>query len=97
MGQLSNHHEDNRSNVPHLWSIPAPNVCSMSELRFQVPGMTCGHCVSAVKTEVSGVPGVSSVDVDLDTKAVVVHGSQIDVKAIIAAVDEAGYEAVGIA
>ena len=59
--------------------------------------MTCGHCVNAVKTEVTGVPGVDSVDVDLDTKAVVVHGSQIDVKAIIAAVDEAGYEAVGIA
>ena len=69
----------------------------MSELRFQVPGMTCGHCVSAVKTELATVAGVESVEVDLDTKNVVVHGNQIAVSSIIAAVDEAGYEAVGIA
>lgn len=69
----------------------------MSDLRFQVPGMTCGHCVNAVKTEVSGVAGVDSVEVDLETKNVVVHGAGFDVEAIKAAVDEAGYEAVGIA
>lgn len=69
----------------------------MSELRFQVPGMTCGHCVSAVQTELAAVPGVLSVEVDLETKNVVVSGSSIDTKAVIAAVDEAGFEAVGIA
>jgi copper ion binding protein len=69
----------------------------MSELRFQVPGMTCGHCVNAVKTEVAGVAGVSSVEVDLETKGVVVHGTSLDVEAIRAAVDEAGYETVGLA
>lgn len=68
----------------------------MSELRFQVPGMTCGHCVNAVKTEVAGVSGVTAVDVDLDSKNVVVHGTNLDLEAIKAAVDEAGYEAVGI-
>ena len=68
----------------------------MSEVRFLVPGMTCSHCVNAVSTEVSGVPGVETVAVDLDTKLVVVSGSDIDPKDLIAAVDEAGYEAVGI-
>ena len=68
----------------------------MSELRFQVPGMTCGHCVNAVRTELTGVAGVDSVEVDLDSKQVVVHGSAVDLQAILAAVDEAGYEAVGI-
>ena len=68
----------------------------MSELRFQVPGMTCGHCVNAVKTELSTVAGVESVEIDLDTKNVVVLGNQIEVSSVIAAVDEAGYEAVGI-
>ena len=68
----------------------------MSELRFQVPGMTCGHCVSAVRTELSGVPGVHAVEVDLDTKSVVVRGDVLDTQAIVAAVDEAGFEAVGI-
>lgn len=69
----------------------------MSELRFQVPGMTCGHCVNAVQTELAAVPGVLSVEVDLESKNVVVSGSSIDTKAVIAAVDEAGFEAVGIA
>ena len=83
-------------NRPYRWLIPGRNVLSMSELRFQVPGMTCGHCVTAVKTELMGVSGVDSVEIDLDSKQVVVHGSAVDLQAIIAAVDEAGYEAVGI-
>jgi copper chaperone CopZ len=68
----------------------------MSEVRFLVPGMTCGHCVNAVSTELSSVPGVETVEVDLETKTVVVSGSQINPNDLIAAVDEAGYEAVGI-
>ncbi|CAB5060844.1 MAG: hypothetical protein F2934_04980 [Actinobacteria bacterium] len=68
----------------------------MSEVRFLVPGMTCGHCVNAVSTELSGVPGVETVEVDLETKTVVVIGARIDPNDLIAAVDEAGYEAVGL-
>lgn len=67
----------------------------MSELRFSVPGMTCGHCVAAVRDEVAKVPGVATVQVDLDSKAVMVSGDGLDRDAIWAAVDEAGYEAVG--
>ena len=44
----------------------------MSELTFQVPGMTCGHCEAAVKGEVSKVAGVAGVAVDLTTKIVTV-------------------------
>jgi copper ion binding protein len=61
-------------------------------LAFDVPGMTCDHCVHAVSEELSKIEGVTAVDVDLDTKRVVVEGSD-DVEAIRAAVDEAGYEA----
>ena len=63
------------------------------ELTYTVQGMTCGHCVSAVKEEVSGVAGVESVDVELDTKLVVVRGDGVDDAAVRAAIDEAGYEA----
>jgi copper chaperone len=59
-----------------------------------VPGMTCGHCEAAVKGEIGKLAGVTSVDVDLDSKAVVVEGEQLDLDAIVAAVDEAGFEAV---
>jgi copper chaperone CopZ len=55
--------------------------------------MHCGHCEAAVKEEVSAVEGVESVDVDLDTKLVVVHGEDLDDAALRAAIDEAGYEA----
>ena len=37
----------------------------MSTSTYTVVGMTCGHCVNAVTEEVSAVPGVTAVDVDL--------------------------------
>jgi copper chaperone len=67
-------------------------IAGMSELTFTVPGMSCGHCKAAVTDEVSGVEGVTGVDVDLDSKRVVVHGAA-DEAAVRAAIEEAGYEA----
>jgi copper ion binding protein len=67
----------------------------MSTTTFLVPGMTCGHCKQAVTTELTKITGVMSVDVDLDTKQVVVASeSPVEWKAIVDAVDEAGFEAV---
>ncbi len=63
-----------------------------SELTFTVPGMTCGHCEAAVKGEVGKVAGVTDVAVDLATKLVTVSGSALDTTAIVAAIDEAGFE-----
>ena len=59
-----------------------------------VTGMYCGHCVAAVTKEVAAVPGVGEVDVDLDTKLVVVRGAALDDDAIRAAICKAGYEAL---
>ena len=64
----------------------------MNTLTFSVPGMTCGHCEAAVKGEVGKVAGVSDVAVDLATKLVTVSGSALDTTAIVAAIDEAGFE-----
>jgi copper chaperone CopZ len=66
----------------------------MSELTFTVPGMTCGHCEAAVKGEVTKVTGVTDVAVNLDTKIVTVAGDTLDRDAIVAAIDEAGFEVV---
>ncbi|MEM1334584.1 MAG: heavy-metal-associated domain-containing protein [Actinomycetota bacterium] len=57
---------------------------------FHVPGMTCGHCEAAVTGEVSTVTGVERVDVDLETKLVTVVGG--DATAIVAAIDDAGFD-----
>lgn len=60
---------------------------------YVVQGMTCGHCVAAVSGELKALPGVTGVDVDLDTGEVVVTSDQpLPAAAVAVAVDEAGYE-----
>jgi len=67
----------------------------MSTTVWTVQGMTCAHCVAAVTEEVSGIPGVSDVDVDLETGQVTVTAeSDPTTAAVAAAVDEAGYTLV---
>ena len=60
---------------------------------YLVPGMTCDHCKVAVTEEVTKVDGVAAVSVDLDTKLVRINGGA-DHTALVAAIDEAGYDAV---
>jgi copper chaperone len=64
----------------------------MAETTYHVPGISCGHCKSAIETEVGALDGIESVVVDIDTKQVAVVGSAGD-DAIRAAIIEAGYEA----
>ena len=62
---------------------------------YQVEGMTCGHCVQAVTTEIGALPGVTGVRVDLATGAVEVDSAgPLAPEAVAEAVDEAGYRLV---
>ena len=63
------------------------------EITYKVAGMSCGHCEQAVSSGLTTVPGVDSVDVDLDSKLVTVRGSDLEDGALRAAIEEAGYEA----
>ena len=68
------------------------------ETTYLVKGMTCGHCASSVTQEVSALPGVENVDVALETGKVTVTSTQeLATDSVREAVDEAGYELVGIA
>jgi copper chaperone len=75
--------------IPH-WGI----VRDVSQaLTYTVAAMHCGHCELAVREAVAAVPGVSAVDVDLETKLVTVAGASLADSALRAAIEEAGYEA----
>ncbi|MEW2575818.1 heavy-metal-associated domain-containing protein [Streptomyces syringium] len=63
---------------------------------YRVTGMTCGHCESAVTSELSALPGVTSVQAVAATGQVTVTATApLDDEAVRAAVDEAGYELTG--
>ena len=63
-----------------------------AQLELSVPEMTCGHCEAAIQKEVSIVAGVLSVVIDLEGKLVTVTGSAVDRRAVVAAIDEAGFD-----
>ena len=64
----------------------------MSEIKLKITGMTCGHCVRAASKALEGVPGVDSAEVTLEPGGAVVKG-HADTAALIAAVQDEGYEA----
>jgi copper chaperone len=67
---------------------------NMSEsLVYSVTAMHCEHCERAVGHELAAVPGVERVEVDLETKRIVVTGTDLDDATLRAAIEEAGYEA----
>jgi copper chaperone len=45
----------------------------MAQEKLNVPNISCGHCVSAIESELTDVAGVSSVKADAQTKTVVVQ------------------------
>ncbi|MGY1643698.1 heavy-metal-associated domain-containing protein [Geodermatophilus sp. SYSU D00703] len=67
----------------------------MTSTEYTVRGMTCGHCAGAVTEEVTKIPGVTDVDVDVAGGRVTVRSAgPVSDAAVAAAVDEAGYEVV---
>jgi copper chaperone len=70
------------------YSPPVPSTS------YTVYGMTCDHCVLSVVEEVSDVPGVETVEVDLASGSLAVTGDGFSADQIKDAVVEAGYEAV---
>ncbi len=59
---------------------------------FTVTDMSCQHCASSITQEVSAVPGVRNVSVDLGTKRVRVDtDAHVPAEQIVAAINEAGY------
>lgn len=63
---------------------------------LNVDGMSCDHCVNAVKGAVGNLDGVSSVDVDLQAKTVKVdfEDGKVELEAIKEAIEDQGFEVI---
>ena len=74
----------------------------MAEVTVKIKGMTCGHCAQAVTEELSNLPGVTEVTVDLNpgetavSQATVESTDSVSDNALNDAISEAGYELVEI-
>ena len=64
----------------------------MKTITLNVPDISCEHCRVAITGEVSRVPGVGSIDVDLGAGHVTVAGRGFEDGAVRAAIDEASYD-----
>ena len=67
----------------------------MARTKLNVTGMTCQHCVGAVKEALEDLPGVRSARVDLDggTAQVDYDDAKTSPREMTTAVADAGYQA----
>lgn len=61
-------------------------------ITYEVPGVHCANCEAAIKQAINPIDGVEAVEVDLETKKVVVRGAALDDAELRAAIDDAGYD-----
>lgn len=66
----------------------------MTEREFKISGMTCHHCVVAVKKELGKIPALEVKDVKIGSAQVAYDELKLDPVRIREAVAEAGYTVV---
>jgi copper chaperone len=69
----------------------------MKKTILNVEGMSCEHCVKAVRSSVGALPGVSNVAVDLKAKTVTVEHDPVTatLEQIKIAIEDQGYDIIG--
>jgi copper chaperone CopZ len=66
----------------------------MKTQEFKIEGMSCGHCVMAVRKELSRLEHVKIDDVQIGKAKVEFDESEIEESRIIHAIEEAGFKVV---
>jgi copper chaperone CopZ len=61
---------------------------------IQINGMSCAHCVAAVKKALTAVPGVTVREVAIGRAVVTLDPAGGSLAAVEAAIDDAGYDVV---
>lgn len=86
---------NNSTETLTITDAPTEHTMNQNNLTLNIDGMTCAHCVSSVTEELSEIPGVSNVTVELNaggtSVATVTTNAPVDDKVLEAAVIEAGY------
>jgi len=78
--------------ITYPWDIR--ERVKMAANEYEVTGMTCAHCEASVREEVGEIDGVTGIEVSAQTGRLVVTADRdLDDAAVIAAVEEAGYQA----
>lgn len=65
----------------------------MKKVELQVDGMSCGHCVHAVREALAGLPGVKVEHIRVGAATVEMDESRVGVGQLLEAVADAGYDA----
>jgi len=65
---------------------------NMAEKTIKVNGMTCNHCKSNVENNLSAIPGIENIEIDLESGKVKMTGDDIDLSAVKNKVESIGYE-----
>jgi copper chaperone CopZ len=68
-------------------------LIAMKQIRLEIEGMSCGHCVASVRSALAGLAGVQVADVRIGEATVTLDPAQASVGELIDAVQDAGYEA----
>ena len=63
---------------------------------IKIEGMSCNHCVMAVKNALSEIKGISHVEVELDNNRAIVKGDNLEDNILKEAVEDAGYDVIEI-
>jgi len=83
--------------VQKIYHIPNERGITMTKV-IRIEGMSCSHCAAAVTKELQAVDGVTSAEVNLEEKTATVGVSApaLTDAALREAVEEAGFEVVGV-
>ena len=65
----------------------------MTQKKLDVSGMTCGHCVGAVRDALGRLPGVKVESVSIGAVSVAFDETKTTVGDLVDAIADAGYEA----
>ncbi|MFJ8352954.1 copper chaperone CopZ [Bacillus paramycoides] len=68
----------------------------MEQLTLKVEGMSCGHCVNSIESNVKELNGVEQVKVQLaeGTVEITIDSSIITLKDIVSVIEDQGYDVI---